>query len=60
MARSLALLAALAFGMSSGAAWAGGGDCGSLHVSKSSSTVASADGQSAPSTQIQLPKPKGG
>jgi hypothetical protein len=60
MTRSLALIAALAFGVGSSLAWAGGGDCGSYQVSTSTSTVASADGKGAPTTQIQLPKPKGG
>ena len=60
MIRSLALLAALAVAMGSGLAFAGGSDCGSLQVSTSSSTVASADGQGLSSTRIQVPKPKGG
>ena len=59
MTRSLALIAALAFGVSSGVAFAAG-DCGGYHVGTSSTTVASADGQGAPSTQIQVPKQEGG
>jgi hypothetical protein len=59
MTRTLALIAALTFGVSSGTAFAAG-DCGSYQVSTSKTTVASADGQGAPSTRIQLPKPKGG
>ena len=58
MTRSLALIAALAFGVSSGVAFAAG-DCGGYHVSTSTSTVAAADGQSAPTTQSQVPKQKG-
>jgi hypothetical protein len=59
MTRTLALIAALTFGVSSGAAFAAG-DCGSYQVSTSKTTVASADGQSVPSTQTKLPRQKGG
>ena len=58
MSRTLALIAAVAFGLSSGVAFAAG-DCGGYIVSTSKTTVASADGQtSRPSTPIQ--KPSGG
>jgi hypothetical protein len=58
MTRTLALIAALTFGVSSAAFAAG--DCGSYQVSTSKTTVASADGQSVPSTQTKLPRQKGG
>jgi hypothetical protein len=59
MNRTLALLAAVAFGVSSGVAFAAGDCGGSYHVGTSKTTVASVDGQtSAPSTPVQ--KPSGG
>lgn len=58
MNRTLTLLAVVAFGLSSGVAFAAG-DCGGYHVSTSKTTVASVDGQtSTPSTPVQ--KPSGG
>lgn len=58
MNRTLALLAAVAFGASSSVAFAAG-DCGGYHVSTSKTTIASVDGQtSTPSTPTTVPAPR--